>query len=219
MSTQRFVVRAAAVALALAAGASFGQAQKAPDPAAAPPPADGPIVKVRQGEARGIVADGVAVFKGLPFAAPPVGDLRWHEPQLPAKWPGVRAANAFSSTCAQAEDCLYLNVYDVYHFSYTPAAQRAALFGLAHGGELAYVFNTPRSTAFDDEGKAIASAANRYRAQFAKNGDPDSAGGAPWPKFDAADEYVMEFPASGVPVAAKHLHKDRLDWVEAGLGH
>jgi hypothetical protein len=34
----------------------------------------------------------------------------------------------------------------------------------------------------------------------------------------AADEYVMEFPGSGVPVAAKHSHKDRLDWVEAGLG-
>jgi para-nitrobenzyl esterase len=61
--------------------------------------------------------------------------------------------------------------------------------------------------------------ANRYWAQFAKTGDPDSAGGAPWPKFDAADESVMEFPASGVPVVAKHFHKDRLDWVEAGLGH
>jgi hypothetical protein len=131
MSTQRFVVHAAAIALALAAGAAFGQAQKAAEPAAAPPPANGPIVKVRQGEAQGIVADGVAVFKGLPFAAPPVGDLRWRDPQLPAKWSGVRAANA----------------------------------------------------------------------------------------SDAADEYVMEFPASSVPVVAKHFHKDRLDWVEAGLGH
>jgi para-nitrobenzyl esterase len=105
----------------------------------------------------------------------------------------------------------------VYHFSYTPAAQRATLFGLPHGGELAYVFNTPRAAPFDDEGKAVASAANRYWAQFAKRSDPDSAGGAAWPKFDAADEYVMEFPASGVPVAAKHFHKERLDWVEAGL--
>jgi len=109
------------------------------------------------------------------------------------------------------------NATYVYHFSYTPEAQRATLFGLAHGGELAYVFNTPRATPFDEEGKAVASAANRYWAQFAKTGDPDSAGGPAWPKFDAADEYVMEFPASGVPVAAKHFHKDRLDWVEAGL--
>jgi para-nitrobenzyl esterase len=110
------------------------------------------------------------------------------------------------------------NATYVYHFSYTPAAQRATLFGLPHGGELAYVFNTPRATPFDDEGKAVAIAANKYWSQFAKTGDPDSAGGTKWPKFDAADEYLMEFPTSGVPVAAKHFHKDRLDWVEAGLG-
>jgi para-nitrobenzyl esterase len=109
------------------------------------------------------------------------------------------------------------NLTFVYHFSYTPAAQRASSFGLAHGGELAYVFDTPRGAPFDDEGKAVAAAANKYWAQFAKSGDPDSAGGAMWPRFTAADEYVMEFPASGVPVAAKHFHKDRLDWVEASL--
>lgn len=504
MSTSRFAAHAAAIAFTLIGAAVFAQAQKS-DPVVAE--ADGPMVKVKQGQAQGTVVDGVAIFKGLPFAAPPVGDLRWRVPRPPAKWSGIRAATAFSSSCAQTEDCLYLNVYEpagtksgaklpvmvwihggaflfgsgssydgsqfarqgvvvvtvnyrlgragwfahpaltaenpkgplgnyglmdqvaalhwvadnikgfggdaknvtifgesagaisvnylmlapqakglfnkalsesgfgrlparpissveqngvdfaekagvhgsdaaaakalralswseltanvagigavgqllpmadgkmitgsaaegfaqgqeahvpyllggnsdeasltrrglnakerfasiqerreaflaaydpentgdadriiarlitdssisepdrdlarlhaqhgnatyVYYFSYTPAAQRATLFGLPHGGELAYVFNTPRTTPFDDEGKAVATAANRYWAQFAKSGDPDSAGGAAWPKFDAADEYVMEFPASGVPVAAKHFHKDRLDWVEAGL--
>jgi para-nitrobenzyl esterase len=109
------------------------------------------------------------------------------------------------------------NATYVYHFSYTPAAQRATLFGLPHGGEITYVFNTPRATPFDEEGKAVASAANKYWAEFAKTGDPDSAGGPRWPKFDEADEYVMEFPATGVPLAAKHFHKDRLDWIEASL--
>jgi para-nitrobenzyl esterase len=495
MSIPRFVVHTAATATMLAGVAAFGQTQESP------------VVKVTQGEVRGASADGVAVYKGLPFAAPPVGDLRWLAPRPPAKWPGVRAATAFSSTCAQAEDCLYLNVYEptdatngklpvmvwihggafifgsgsaydgsqfarqgvivvtvnyrlgragwfahpaltaqnpkgllgnyglmdqiaalnwvhdnikafggdpknvtvfgesagaisvnylmlapqakglfqkalsesgfgrlgakpisaaevsgitfaekagvhgsdaaaakalralpwnelvsavagigspdqilpmadgkmivasaadgfaqgkeahvpyllggnsdeasltrrgfnaadrfasiqerrdafltafdpdktgdsdrimarlvtdtsisepdrdlarlhakhgsptfVYHFSYTPEAQRARSFGLAHGGELAYVFNAPRATTFDDQGKAIAAAANQYWAQFAKTGDPDSAGGVLWPRFEAADEYVMEFPGSGVPVVAKHFHKDRLDWVEAGVG-
>ena len=112
MSTPRLAVHAAAIAFTLVSAAVFGQAQKADPAAAAPVPANGPIVKVRQGEAQGIVADGVAIFKGLPFAAPPVGDLRWRVPQLPAKWSGIRAANAFSSTCMQAEDCLYLNVYE-----------------------------------------------------------------------------------------------------------
>src|SRR5580698_6217355 len=110
MSTPRFAAHVAAIAFTLVTAAVFAQAQKADS--AAPVPANGPIVKVRQGEVQGIVADGVAVYKGLPFAAPPVGDLRWRVPQLPAKWSGVRAANAFSSTCAQAEDCLYLNVYE-----------------------------------------------------------------------------------------------------------
>ncbi len=57
---------------------------------------------------------------GVPYAAPPVGDLRWRPPQPPAPWSGVRAATAFASQCPQiadggtitgAEDCLYLNVW------------------------------------------------------------------------------------------------------------
>jgi para-nitrobenzyl esterase len=507
MPVQRFAAHAAVVALIMGGCAACTPAQKVADSAAAAPAPNNPIVKVVQGDVQGTVAAGVAVFKGLPFAAAPVGDLRWRAPQPAMKWAGVRAAAAFSATCVQAEDCLYLNIYQpsdakkgahlpvmvwihggafvfgsgsqydgsqfakqgvivvtvnyrlgragwfahpaltaenpggllgnyglmdqiaalgwvrdnirafggdpqnltlfgesagaiainylmlapqakglfakavsesgfgrlaarplssaehigvsfaekagvqgsdaaaakalralswteltanvagigsaeqllpmadgkiitgsaadgfaggkeahvpyllggnsdeasltrrgmnasqrlaaiqqrrdafiavydpdnsgdadriiarwvtdtsisepdrdlarlhakhgnatyVYHFSYTPAAQRSTLYGLPHGGEIAYVFNTPRATPFDDEGKAVAAAANKYWVQFAKTGDPDSAGGALWPKFDAADEYVMEFPATGVPVAAKHFHKARLDWVEAGL--
>jgi para-nitrobenzyl esterase len=105
----------------------------------------------------------------------------------------------------------------VYHFSYTPSAQRATLFGLPHGGELPYVFDTPRGAGFDDAGKAVALAANKYWAQFAKSSDPDSAGGVKWPKFDLQDESLLEFPASGVPAVQTHFHKSRLDWVEASL--
>ena len=507
MLRMRFIAQAATVVFVLQCGSGCRTEAGHPTAAAPSPTSAAPVVKVAQGEVQGAAADGVAVFKGLPFAAPPVGDLRWRAPQPPTKWPGVRQGNAFSSSGAQAEDCLYLNVYEptaakngaklpvmvwihggafifgsgsaydgsqfarqgvivvtvnyrlgragwfahpaltaenpqgllgnyglmdqiaalewvkvnikqfggdpnnvtifgesagaisinylmlapqakglfakalsesgfgrlaarpisaveqsgaafaeklgvhgadaaaakalrsltwaeltgnaapigsaeqllpmadgkmikssaadgfaqgaeahvpyllggnsdeasltrrglnaadrlaaiqqhreaflaaydpdhtgdadriiarwvtdtsisepdrdlarlhakhgnstfVYHFSYTPAAQRATMFGLPHGGELAYVFDTPRATPFDDEGKAVAAAANKYWAQFAKTGDPDSAGGALWPKFTAADEYVMEFPASGVPIAAKHFHKDRLDWVEASL--
>ena len=65
----------------------------------------------------------VRVFKGIPFAAPPVGDLRWRAPKAPQHWEGVRTADKFSDTCMQrrpanaateramSEDCLYLNVY------------------------------------------------------------------------------------------------------------
>ncbi|HEY2842555.1 MAG TPA: carboxylesterase family protein, partial [Bryobacteraceae bacterium] len=43
----------------------------------------------------------VRVYKGIPFAAPPVGDLRWRAPQAPAKWDGTRAADAFGPMCMQ----------------------------------------------------------------------------------------------------------------------
>jgi para-nitrobenzyl esterase len=506
MSITRKALRALATALILASGACVAPTQNA-SPATSLRTAIGETVKTNQGLVRGAIADGVAVFKGIPFAAPPVGDLRWRAPQPPAKWTDTRVAGAFSATCAQAEDCLYLNIYEpadvkpgdrlpvmvwihggaflfgagslydgnefarhgvivvtvnyrlgragwfahpaltaenpkgllgnyglmdqiaalqwvkdnigefggdkknvtifgesagaisinylmlapeakglftkaiaesgfgrlaampisvveqagvgyaeksgvhgidaaaakalralpfldlsanappigapgqilpmadgrlitgsaaegfskglearvpyllggnsdeasltrrglnaaerlaaiqvsrdaflaaydpdktadadrimahyftdtsisepdrdlarihanhgsptyVYHFSYTPAAQRATLFGLPHGGEIIYVFNTPRATGFDEEGKAIAAAANGYWAQFAKTGTPGSAGGPQWPRFFSDDEFVMEFPSNGVPTAVKHFHKARLDWVEANL--
>ena len=63
----------------------------------------------------------VRVFKGIPFAAPPVGDLRWRAPKAPANWSGVRSGDKFGPVCMQrrapnaegsmSEDCLYLNVY------------------------------------------------------------------------------------------------------------
>ena len=70
-------------------------------------------------------ADGVRIFKGVPFAAPPVGDLRWKPPQPVAKWTGTRKATEFGPRCMQArvfsdmvfrdsgpsEDCLTLNVW------------------------------------------------------------------------------------------------------------
>jgi para-nitrobenzyl esterase len=80
-------------------------------------------VNVEQGSLKGIREDGLTVFRGVPFAAPPVGDLRWHPPQPPAKWQGVRPAANFAPQCVQnigsgpdkppamSEDCLYLNVW------------------------------------------------------------------------------------------------------------
>src|SRR5579863_2505207 len=75
-------------------------------------------VKVEQGTLQGTTENGLTVYRGIPFAAPPVGDLRWRAPQPPAKWEGVRAAEKFAPQCEQSiqapamsEDCLYLNVW------------------------------------------------------------------------------------------------------------
>ena len=59
------------------------------------------LVRVDGGELQGVVADGVVSFKGIPFAAPPVGELRWRPPQPAAKWTGVRQAAEFGADCMQ----------------------------------------------------------------------------------------------------------------------
>jgi para-nitrobenzyl esterase len=76
--------------------------------------------KVEGGLLQGTTESGLTVYKGVPFAAPPVGNLRWRAPQAPARWNGVRTAGDFAPGCIQggsavSEDCLYLNVW-------TPAA-------------------------------------------------------------------------------------------------
>jgi para-nitrobenzyl esterase len=82
-----------------------------------------PLVRVDSGQLQGVVDDGVVSYKGIPFAAPPVGELRWRPPQQVAPWTGVRQAAEFGSDCMQgrfgtppaqggpSEDCLCLNVW------------------------------------------------------------------------------------------------------------
>jgi para-nitrobenzyl esterase len=110
----------------------------------------------------------------------------------------------------------------VYFFSYVPAAQRASVHGLSHGGEITYVFNNMRDEpltiagrtipANTAEDRKISDAAIAYWVSFAKTGDPDSAGGPRWPRFDAG-EAVMEFGADG-PKAVPQFRKTNLDIAE-----
>jgi para-nitrobenzyl esterase len=94
---------------------------------ATPAHADSLTVKTEQGKVHGkTINDGKAnAYLGLPYAAPPVGDLRWKAPEAPLKWKGDRDATKFGAHCAQlhvfddmifqdagpSEDCLFLNVY------------------------------------------------------------------------------------------------------------
>src|SRR5258707_15696402 len=73
------------------------------------------IVRTENGAMRGINDGRVDLFLGIPYAAPPVGDLRWKAPAEAPSWSGVRDAVRGGSQCVQSsggdEDCLYLNVY------------------------------------------------------------------------------------------------------------
>ncbi len=128
-----------------------------------------PSVRVAGGLAAGAPGRDAAitVFKGLPFAAPPVRDLRWRAPQPVAPWTGVRAADRFGANCMQtiveekkpwtyefmahgpvSEDCLFLNVWT----GARSAAERRPVYVYVHGGA-----NTEGSgsvPAYDGEGLA-----------------------------------------------------------------
>ena len=56
-------------------------------------------VSIETGQVEGTARDGMTVYLGIPFAAPPVGDLRWRAPQPAAKWTGVKSASAFAPAC------------------------------------------------------------------------------------------------------------------------
>jgi para-nitrobenzyl esterase len=101
-------------------------------------------VRIDSGRLEGVAEAGVTAFKAIPYAAPPVGELRWRPPQAPAPWSGVRAADRYGAICPQkydpkdngvgplpaSEDCLTLNVW-------TPAERRGHTLPVmvwVHGG-------------------------------------------------------------------------------------
>src|SRR6516225_9633901 len=113
---------AALAALALAAAGAT--AATAGTRAVASGSGAGPVVPTGDGPVRGVTAGSIDEFLGIPYAAPPTGNLRWRPPQPPAEWQGVRDATHFGPSCPQppqgnatfppgpiSEDCLYLNVY------------------------------------------------------------------------------------------------------------
>jgi len=104
-------------------------------------------VRIESGLISGVTADGVRSYKGIPFAAPPVGDLRWKPPQPVAAWTGTRKCDDFGPDCPQApypaasiyasaprkqsEDCLYLNVWTA-----AKANEKRPVMVWIHGGAL-----------------------------------------------------------------------------------
>ncbi|WP_087633482.1 carboxylesterase/lipase family protein [Caballeronia telluris] len=109
---------------------------------------DPALATVESGKLHGAVSDNVLSFKGIPYAAPPVGDLRWRAPRTAASWSGVRDASAYGHDCMQlpfasdaapirttpSEDCLVLNVWRPAANSGGNEAQKLPILVWIHGG-------------------------------------------------------------------------------------
>ncbi|STR14923.1 esterase [Klebsiella aerogenes] len=123
-----------------------------------------PLAKTRQGTLAGSAEQGIHIWRGIPYAAPPVGPLRWRAPQPAARWQGVRPAETFSAASWQdidycrelgggdpgafSEDCLYLNVW-----APASAAQPLPVMVWLHGGG----FTIGAGSLPPYDGKALAS--------------------------------------------------------------
>ncbi|MFC7620978.1 carboxylesterase/lipase family protein [Microlunatus sp. GCM10028923] len=111
-------------------------------PSAAAPAGPKAVARTENGLVRGTSEAGVAVYQGIPYAAPPVGERRWRTPEPAADWAGLRDASRPGAACAQAgdfigdppsdaEDCLYLNVTTPRHAS---ARRPVPVMVWLHGG-------------------------------------------------------------------------------------
>ena len=120
---------------------------EAPAPAPTAPAALSEVVQTAKGTVRGETVTDVGytafIYRGIPYAAPPVGDLRWKPPQPAAAWEGERAATEWSDRCPQgqstmgggtetSEDCLYLNVVSAAK----TAGDKQPVMVFFHGGGL-----------------------------------------------------------------------------------
>lgn len=110
--------------------------------ASAKPAGKSPVVRVAQGQVRGVSENGISVFRNIPYAAPPTGTLRWLAPQPAQRWSGTLDGSRFGPACAQnrrlgdfaeassAEDCLTINVFA------PPGSARRPVMVWIHGGGL-----------------------------------------------------------------------------------
>jgi para-nitrobenzyl esterase len=126
----------------VSAGLAWGQdatTQSSASPNATPAVISQLIRGTQSGAVEGILEGNIIAFRGIPYAAPPIGNLRWRPPQPPFSWSGIRNASSFGNTCMQSndvgqavgsEDCLVLNVY----VSQNLKGPRQPVMVFLHGG-------------------------------------------------------------------------------------
>lgn len=164
--TTQTMSKAFAIALALIACRQGERVEPKPSPVAPQPtgpraegcPSDAAMTT--GGCVRGVARAGVTAYLGIPYAAPPIGALRWKLPQPVITWPGVREANAFGRACPQLdsplaklawnEDCLSLNVWTTSRSGKRPVMVWIHGGGLAQGGSAVPLYDGQHLAAAGD---------------------------------------------------------------------
>ncbi len=146
---------------------------------------------VTGGQVQGVLAGGIVSFKGIPFAAPPLGALRWRAPQPVRPWQGVKHADHFGPSCMQdpnfaqlfgapraiGEDCLYLNVWTPAH---SPRERLPVMVWIYGGGFVGGMTSIPAydGTQFAKKGVVLVSIAYRLGV-FGFLADPELSAESP----------------------------------------
>ncbi len=170
-------------------------------------PEASPTVRTVSGIVRGVTQGAISSFKGIPYAAAPVGENRWRPPQPVPAWEGVRDASEFGADCAQAgwprgsgsiaegssEDCLYLNLWCPARTK--PGAKLPVMVWIHGGAFVAIMMNT-------------------YWANFARTGNPNGEGLPEWPVYDTRNEEILDIQPDGKLVGKPDPRKARLDVIE-----
>ena len=201
---------------------------------------------VTGGRVAGISADGVVSFKGIPFAAPPVGSLRWRSPQPLKPWTGVKQASAFAPGCMQnansggrfgappalSEDCLYLNVWTPAKMPNDKLPAMVWIYGGAFAAGMTSI-PTYDGTHLAQKGVVLVSVAYRVgafgfladaeltRENGGTSGDfglEDMIAGLKWVKSNIAKFGVSPLPTVGITRSALASTIERLRPMRSEMG-
>ncbi|MGW7539724.1 carboxylesterase/lipase family protein [Streptomyces sp. NPDC054770] len=156
MTVRRLTTALACLAAALSSAWTAVPARAATEAA----PRSAPVVRTHEGALRGSAGDGYRTFEGIPYAAAPVGALRWAPPRPAAPWTGVRDATRPGSACPQQagevpggstdEDCLHLNVTAPASAFTSPRRPKPVIVWLHGGG-----FTTGAGSSYDAHRMAV----------------------------------------------------------------
>lgn len=183
------------------------------------------IVNTKNGKLEGFSRNGLHIFKGIPYATPPVGELRWMPPRPVESRSGVRQAKEYGAIAPQnlmppgptgapsfegqpqSEDCLFLNIW-------TPGlddARRPVLFWI-HGLDNPFLFGSldDEFTGSDPEPEDLVIKIQDSCAAFARTGDPSCETAGQWPAYDT-DRMTMLFGRNSRVEAAPY-ETERAAW-------